>query len=250
MILKGNQRSNGADLAVHLMNTFDNERVHIAQVRGAVASDLKGAFAEFEAVASGTKCTQPLYSLSINPSQPISRAQYDEAIETIEKRLGLSGQPRVVVFHEKYGRAHAHVVWSRVKVDTMRAVPMSHDHRKLCDLACDLAHRFGHELPPGLKAWEKKERFEKQKIEPTLGERAQAQKSGVTPDERRAQITALYEQADSGPAFQAALARPDTPSPRATGAALCSSIRTARCTASRAISPGIARRKSARSFPP
>jgi hypothetical protein len=206
MILKGNQRANGADLAVHLMNAFDNERVHIAQVRGAVASDLKGAFAEFEAVASGTRCTQPLYSLSINPSQPISRAQYDEAIEVIEQKLGLSGQPRVIVFHEKYGREHAHVVWSRVRVDTMRAIPMSHDHRKLCDLACDLAHRFGHELPPGLKAWEKKERFEKQKIEPTLGERAQAQKSGITPDERRAQITALYEQADSGTAFQAALA--------------------------------------------
>ncbi len=206
MILKGNQRANGADLAVHLMNAFDNERVEIAQVRGTVANDLKGAFAEFEAVALGTKCTQPLYSLSINPSQPISRTQYDEAIEAIEQKLGLSGQPRVVVFHEKYGRAHAHVVWSRVKVDTMRAIPMSHDHRKLCDLACDLAHRFGHELPPGLKAWEKKERFEKHKIEPTLGERAQAQKSGITPDERRAQITALYEQADSGPAFQAALA--------------------------------------------
>lgn len=206
MILKGNQRANGGDLAVHLMNEFDNERVHVAQVRGAVASDLKGAFAEFEAVAMGTKCTQPLYSLSINPSQPISRSQYDEAIEMIETRLGLSGQPRVVVFHEKYGRAHAHVVWSRIRVDTMRAIPMSHDHRKLCDLACDLAHRFGHELPPGLKAWEKKERFEKQKIDPTLAERAQAQKSGITPDERRAQITALYEQADSGPAFQGALA--------------------------------------------
>ena len=31
MILKGNQRANGADLAVHLMNAFDNERVHVAQ---------------------------------------------------------------------------------------------------------------------------------------------------------------------------------------------------------------------------
>lgn len=206
MILKGNQRANGGDLAVHLMNEFDNERVHVAQVRGAVAADLKGAFAEFEAVAMGTKCTQPLYSLSINPSQPLSQVQYDEAIEMIETRLGLSGQPRVVVFHEKYGRAHAHVVWSRIQVETMRAIPMSHDHRKLCDLACDLAHRFGHELPPGLKAWEKKERFEKQKLDPTLAERAQAQKSGITPDERRAQITALYERADSGAAFQGALA--------------------------------------------
>lgn len=207
MILKGNQRSNGADLAVHLMNEFDNERVLLTELRGTIATDLKGAFAEFEAIASGTKCTQPLYSLSINPSQPMSPAQYEEAITAIEDKLGLTGQPRVIVFHEKYGREHAHVVWSRIRVDNMRAIAMSHDHRKLCDLACDLAHRFGHELPPGLKAWEKRERFEKQKFEPTLGERAQALKTGLTPDERRAEITALYDRADSGPAFQAALAQ-------------------------------------------
>ena len=39
MILKGSQRSNGADLAIHLMNGFDNESVEIARVDGAVASD-------------------------------------------------------------------------------------------------------------------------------------------------------------------------------------------------------------------
>ena len=35
MILKGNQRGGGQQLAVHLMNSFDNERVEIAGVRGA-----------------------------------------------------------------------------------------------------------------------------------------------------------------------------------------------------------------------
>ncbi|MCZ4262322.1 hypothetical protein O4G76_15890 [Limimaricola sp. G21655-S1] len=91
MILKGSQRGNGSDLAVHLMNSYDNERVEIAEIHGAVADDLFGAFAEFEAVASGTKASKYLYSLSINPPSLLSREQYGEAIALIEERLGLQG---------------------------------------------------------------------------------------------------------------------------------------------------------------
>lgn len=35
----------------------------------------------FEAIAAGTRCKEPLYSLSINPSAPISRDQYRAAID-------------------------------------------------------------------------------------------------------------------------------------------------------------------------
>ena len=73
MILKGSQRAGAQDLATHLSNEYDNERIEVAQVRGTVAGDLHGAFAEFEAVAAGTRCVKPLYSLSINPSAPLSR---------------------------------------------------------------------------------------------------------------------------------------------------------------------------------
>ena len=38
MILKGSQRSGGADLALHLMNAFDNERIDVGPVRGTVAT--------------------------------------------------------------------------------------------------------------------------------------------------------------------------------------------------------------------
>ena len=50
MILKGNQRGGGQQMAAHLLNSYDNERVEIADVRGAVAQDLSGAFAEWAAV--------------------------------------------------------------------------------------------------------------------------------------------------------------------------------------------------------
>lgn len=205
MILKGSQRGHGDDLATHLMNALDNERVEIAEVYGAVAEDLHGAFAEFEAVASGTRAKQYLYSLSINPSAPLSREQYDEAIAAIEDRLGLTGQPRAVVFHVKHGREHCHVVWSRIDVEKMRAIHMAHDHRRLCDLSCELARKYGLDLPPGLKAWEKKEAFRKEKLEPTLAENAYTERTGIDPEQRRDEITAAYEQSDSAAAFRAAL---------------------------------------------
>src|SRR5271168_634122 len=66
MILKGNQRGGGQQLAAHLLNSFDNERVEIVDVRGAVAQDLSGAFAEWAAEARGTRCQKFLYSLSLN----------------------------------------------------------------------------------------------------------------------------------------------------------------------------------------
>jgi len=205
MILKGSQRGHGDDLATHLMNALDNERVEIAEVYGAVAEDLHGAFAEFAAVASGTRAKQYLYSLSINPSAPLTREQYDEAIAAIEERLGLTGQPRAVVFHVKHGREHCHVVWSRIDLEKMRAIHMAHDHRRLCDLSCELARKYGLDLPPGLKAWEKKQRFEKEKLEPTLAETAYTEKTGIDTEQRRAEITDAYEQSDSAAAFRAAL---------------------------------------------
>lgn len=210
MILKGNQRGNGADLAVHLMNAFDNESIEVAEVYGAVADDLPGAFAEFEAVSLGTKAREYLYSLSINPPSPLSREQYAEAIGMIEERLRLSGQPRAVVFHVKpdergVSREHCHVVWSRINVDQMRAVHMAHDRRRLMDLAVELSHKFGLAMPPGLKAWEQKQKYEREKLDATLAEKAQAGKTGISPEQRRAEITAAYERSDTAEAFRAAL---------------------------------------------
>ena len=210
MILKGSQRANGGDLAIHLMNGFDNESVELAELRGAVADDLSGAFAEFEAVAAGTRAEKYLYSLSINPHEPLTRDQYMDAIGVIEDRLGLADQPRAVVFHVKpdgdgVGREHCHVVWSRIDIAAMKAIHLSHDKSKLMDCACDLAHRFGHELPPGLKAWDEKRPFKKDKLEPSLAEKAQTEESGITPEQRREEITAAYEQADGAEAFRAAL---------------------------------------------
>lgn len=205
MILKGSARSSGSDLATHLLNAYDNERVELADIRGTIADDLHGAFAEFEAVACGTRAQKPLYSLSINPSEPLTREQYHEAVEAIENKLGFTGQPRVMVFHIKDGREHCHVVWSRIDGTAMKAIHMAHDRRKLCDMAVRLAEQYGHELPDGLKAWKQREQFKKDKLEASLAENAQQKKSGIAPEQRREDITAAYREADSAGAFRHAL---------------------------------------------
>ena len=203
MILKGNQRSGGDDLASHLMNLYDNDTMELAEVRGTLAQDLHGALAEFEAHAAGTRCKQALYSLSINPSEPMTREQYYAAINRIEQGLGFGGQPRAVVFHVKGDREHCHVVWSRIDTLRMRAVQLSHDHQKLRVLAQELGQEFGHKLPDGLANNRGAERFAASSID--LRELAQADRAGLSATERRAIITDAFRQSDSAQAFVNAL---------------------------------------------
>ncbi len=59
-----------------------------------------------------TRYKQYMYSLSLNPPQDaqVPIADSESTLETIGKRPGLDGHPRVLVFHEKEGRLHVHCV--------------------------------------------------------------------------------------------------------------------------------------------
>lgn len=153
MIPKASQRSGGQDLATHLLNALDNEYVEVAEVSGAIASDLHGAFAEWEAIAAGlTKCQKYLYSLSINPDQgqgELTREQYLDYVDRVEKKLGLEGQPRAVVFHIKEGREHCHVVWSRIDYRNEKAIHLPFDHDRLMMVTREFARDHGLALPDG-----------------------------------------------------------------------------------------------------
>ena len=217
MILKGNQRGGGQQLAAHLQNSFDNERVEIADVRGSVAQDLSGAFAEWAAEARGTKCTKFLYSLSLNPYQPngrLTREQYLELLERTERSLKLVGQPRAVVFHEKRDkdgvlREHCHAVWSRIDTDKMIAVPIGHDRLKLRTVAQEFARDHGLQLPDGMKPGNSKEnrreRYNKRAAQENLGEKQQQERTGITKAERRAEIATCWTGTANGAAFVYAL---------------------------------------------
>lgn len=151
MILVGNQRGGGKELALHLLKE-ENDHVEIHDLRGFASRDLRGAFNEAYAVSRGTRCKQYLFSVSFNPPMAamVSTNVFEAAIARVEKDLGLTGQPRAIVFHEKAGRRHAHCVWSRIRPDDMKAVQLSYSHRKLMDIARELYLEHGWKMPRGL----------------------------------------------------------------------------------------------------
>ena len=99
MIIKGRSRSGADELAAHLARVDTNERMEVIEVRGTVAADVKGALREMIAVAAGTRCKSSLYHASVNvrAEERMDADQWRFAIDTLESKLGLIGQPRVVV---------------------------------------------------------------------------------------------------------------------------------------------------------
>jgi len=213
MILKGNQRAGGQQLAAHLMNSFDNERVEVAEVRGAVAQDLSGAFAEWAGEARATRCEKYIYSLSLSPDQAqgrLTREQYFDLIARTERSLKLIDQPRAVVFHEKRDkdgtlRQHAHVVWSRIDSEKAKAIPIGHDHLKLRTVAREFARDYGLKLPDGMKKDGKRDRFNDRAKQENLAEKQQQERTGITKDGRMAEIAACWTATKTGSEFVRAM---------------------------------------------
>lgn len=206
MISKGSQRGGGQDLATHLLNAFDNERVEVADVRGTIAQDLHGAMAEWYAASKATRCRKYIYSLSVNPDgrqRHLTKEQYIDFIERVERKLGLDGQARVLVFHVKKGREHCHVAWSRIDTDKCRAVQISHDWQKLRHVARGFAKDYGLELPDGMKADRGAKRFKDKGM--NLAEAQQQERTGITPAQRKAEITKAWRETKDGKSFIAAL---------------------------------------------
>lgn len=198
MILKGNQCANGRELALHLLNVEDNEHAVVHELRGFMSDDLIGAFKETEAVSLGTKCQQYLFSLSLNPpkSANVPIAEFERVIGEIERRMGLSGQPRAIVFHEKKGRRHAHCVWSRINVDQMRAINLSHFKLRLRDISRELYLEHDWEMPAG---------FQKSKDRDPLNfsaeEAGQAKRVKRDPADLKKLFKSCWETSDSKSAF-------------------------------------------------
>ena len=150
-ILIGSQRGGASDLALHLMKP-ENEHIDVHEIRGFVSATVMGALNEAYALSKATRCRKFLYSLSANPppDQSVSTEELIGMIDESEARLGLTGQPRVVVFHEKQGRRHAHCVWSRIKASELKAVHIAFDHKTLVQLTREIFLRHGWEMPQGL----------------------------------------------------------------------------------------------------
>lgn len=202
MILKGSQRGGARQLSLHLLNDRDNDHVTVQELRGFIADDLHGALAESHAISKGTKCVQFMFSLSLSPPKEAVAGEEDfrRAVDEAEKRLGLDGQPRAIILHEKEGRRHAHVVWSRIDPQTMTAINLPHFKRKLNDLARELYLEHDWGLPDGLRR-----DGGKSPLNFTLAEWQQAKRLKLDPREIKQSFQEAWQRSDDAKSLAAAL---------------------------------------------
>ena len=184
------------------MNLEDNDHVHIHEIRGFVSDSLHGAYQEAYGISLGTRCKKFLYSLSLNPpgdkNAPVE--VFEEAIERIEQKLGFSGQPRTIVFHEKKGRRHAHVVWSRINSTTMTAIDPFEDKLKLNEIGHELFIEQGWVLPDGYKRKEDADPYNY-----SHAEHQQAKRTKRDPKKLKRIFAECWERSDSRASFASAL---------------------------------------------
>ncbi len=205
MILVSNQRGGAKNLALHLLKD-ENDHVEVYEMRGFASENLIGALNEAYAVSRGTQCKQFLFSVSLNPPQTekVNIVDFLEAIERIEKKMGLDDQPRAIIFHEKEGpggpRRHAHAVWSRINMEEMKAVQLSFTRKKLRSISRELFREHGWKMPRGLM--DSKERDPKNF---TLAEWQQAKRIGKDARDIKTIFQDAWTVSDSKAAFAHAL---------------------------------------------
>jgi len=194
-------------LGRHLARTDTNECVRVLELQSARISP-QAAFEDWQTVAEGTRGRKGLYHANIDPDPkyPMTEQQFMRAADVLEEQLGLTGQPRCVVLHEKGGRAHIHVVWQRTDIDTMTLVSDSNNYHAHERASQQLEREFGHEHVPGKHAKRDREAQADMPIaEVRHDEWQQHERGGLNHRERKQQVTALFEASDNGPAFKAAL---------------------------------------------
>ncbi|MEW8051126.1 MAG: hypothetical protein AB2809_12180 [Candidatus Thiodiazotropha sp.] len=202
MILKGKQRAHGRQLGNYLLKIGQNEHVEIHELRGFVTTDLPSALSEIDAISKGTRAKQPFFSLSLNPppAERVPIEAFETAIEQIERKLGLDGQPRAIVFHEKEGRRHAHAVWSRIDTAEMKAINLPYFKMKLKDVSRELYLAHQWKMPPGLT-----DRKDRNPLNFSLQEWQQTKRAGLNPKDIKRIFQDCWSVSDSRKAFEQAL---------------------------------------------
>ena len=205
IIIEGGSRSAGWWWARHLQNTEQNERAELVESGGVSSETVEEMFQEMRALAKGTKCDNYFYQASINPraDEQLTPAQWREAVATLGRNLGLEGQPYFVIEHEKNGRTHRHIVWSRIDQERMVAVSDSLTAKIHEQTSRQLEVKF--DLARGKSILVADRDFERPERKATKAERFRAAKSGVDVEALSIELKAIRQRSDNGQSFQAGL---------------------------------------------
>ncbi|TDF37176.1 hypothetical protein EYS14_13530 [Alteromonadaceae bacterium M269] len=204
MILKASKRAGAKQLSDHLLNADTNEHVFVEEVRGFMSDRLNDALQETYVQAKANKRVKKfMLSVSINPpsDKVVSKKSLVEAADAIEKRLGLTGQPRVLVTHEKDGRRHMHAVFNLMD-ENLKVIKLDYYKKRLNQLSRELYLKHGWELPKGFKKTQERDitNFD-------LSEAHMAERQKLNPKEVKARLQTCWQQSDNLDSFKQALSQ-------------------------------------------
>jgi hypothetical protein len=205
VIIQGKSKQNRKWATKHLLNDKDNDSVRVVEFRGVANENLEAALLDMEAMAKGTNCTNYFYLASLNPrpEERLTDEQWKQAADILERHLGFEGQPRAIVEHNKEGRVHRHVAWSRIDADTMTALSDSLTYRKHEAAAREIETELG--LKPVGSVLVKDRDVSRPERHAKDFETFRGSRTGLSPEQVQEEVTALWFKSDSGASFRAAL---------------------------------------------
>lgn len=202
MIAKGNLHAHGGKLAAYLITSKDGERAELVQLDGFAADNIRDAFNDVQIQAEATRATKPFFHAYVRlpESDELTRARWQEVADRLELRLGFDGQGRAVAFHHgAAGETHMHVVWSRIDLETMKAIDPGLYKNKMKELCRELEQEFGLTRVTSERAVDDKTRSA------TRDEFEQSRRIGTNLKEIRTTIRDCWDRSDNGVSFAAAL---------------------------------------------
>ncbi len=202
MIAKGNPHNDGPYLARYLAaDSKGNERAELAELRGFATDNVFDAFALGQLMAEGTRCEKPFFHVQVRlpKDEELTREQWQKIADRIERQLGFQEQPRAIVFHQKGGQEHMHLVFSRIDADTMHAIDPGLYKRKLKEVCRKLEKEMGLQQV-------KNDRDPDEKTQPAARpEYEQSRRLKTDLKAIRESIRDCWDRSDSGRSFVAAL---------------------------------------------
>jgi hypothetical protein len=206
MIINGASRRSVSFWVKHLQNDKTNTRAELKEIRGLGASNLQDALLEMQGDALHTRCKNFMYQANFSPTaeEMLSEEQWERTFALFEKHRGIpEGQARVVYEHEKEGRIHRHVVWSRIDLEKMKAWPDSLD-AKVCHAASkEISEELG--LHRSISPFDKDREGDRPERQPKSWEMFRGQKSGLDPRDMKAEVTGVFRESMNAADFIAGL---------------------------------------------
>jgi hypothetical protein len=198
MVVNGASRRGVEFWAKHLANDKKNDRAELKEIRGLAADNLKDALLEMQEDARHTRCQNFFYQANFNPSpnERLTEEQWERAFEIFEKNRGIpEGTARIVYEHEKEGRIHRHVIWSRIDLENMRAWSDALD-AKVCHTASrEISEELGLERTPS--PYDKDREGPRPERAPKPYEMFRGLRSGFDPRNIKSEVTAIFRESET-----------------------------------------------------